>query len=107
MFVFFLGQLRLERMNFDPKIIPRAKMSVEPVLSRLGIDTKQEKPALLHKPEGGPKQPAKIFFPPLSPSKRKFDINFTYTVFPSQHVWDQRKIHIRMCIYAKYWDIYV
>ena len=58
-------------MNFDPKIIPRAKMSVEPVLSRLGIDTKQEKPALLHKPEGGPKQPAKLFFPPLSPSRRK------------------------------------
>lgn len=64
-------QLRLEKLKYDPKITPRAKMSVEPVLSRLGIDTSQEKPALLHRPEGGPKQPAKIFFPPLSPSKQK------------------------------------
>ena len=67
---FLAGQLRLERLKYDPKIIPRAKLSVEPVLSRLGIDTTQEKPALLSRAEG-PKQPAKIFFPPLSPSKRK------------------------------------
>ena len=67
----FTGQLRLEQLKYDPKIIPRAKMSVEPVLSRLGIDTSQDKPALLHRAEGGPKQPAKLFFPPLSPSKRK------------------------------------
>lgn len=64
-------QLRLEQLKYDPKIIPRAKMSVEPVLSRLGIDTSQDKPALLHRAEGGPKQPAKLFFPPLSPSKQK------------------------------------
>lgn len=53
-----------------PKLIGK-KLVVEPVLSRLGIDTKQDTPSILTRPNGPPKQPEKIFFPPLSPSKQR------------------------------------
>lgn len=48
-FFFFLGQLRLSDRgsSFQPVIRLRTSTTLEPVVARLGIDTKQDKPALL------------------------------------------------------------
>ncbi|KAL3874853.1 hypothetical protein ACJMK2_037813 [Sinanodonta woodiana] len=65
-------QLRLgETGKYVPNIKLRSVTTLEPVSSKLGIDVKMEKPALLQRIEGEMKQPAKLFFPPLSPSKHK------------------------------------
>ncbi|WAR19041.1 MTA1-like protein, partial [Mya arenaria] len=48
-----------------------ARTRIQPVVGRLGIDVNQEKPAILERPDGPAKQPDKLMFPPLSPSKQK------------------------------------
>lgn len=48
-----------------------ARSRIQPIVKRLGIDVTQEKPAILERPDGPAKQPEKLFFPPLSPSKQK------------------------------------
>lgn len=47
-----------------------ARTRIQPVVGRLGIDVNQQKPAILERPNGPAKQPDKLMFPPLSPSKR-------------------------------------
>jgi len=73
MYSFLLvGQSRLVEKggNFKlPKHIV-ARTRIQPVVKRLGIDTTQNKPAILERPDGPAKQPDKLMFPPLSPSKR-------------------------------------
>ncbi|KAK3093683.1 hypothetical protein FSP39_018875 [Pinctada imbricata] len=57
-------QLRLAEMgNYVPNIKLRGKRTLDPVVAKLGINTKMEKPALLHKSENDHKKPEKIFFP--------------------------------------------
>lgn len=67
------GQLRLteEGENYVPNIKPRGTTTLEPVVARLGINTKMEKPALLLKSENDHKKPEKIFFPPSASQPRK------------------------------------
>lgn len=48
-----------------------ARSRIQPIVKRLGIDVTQDKPAILERPDGPAKQPEKLFFPPLSPSKQK------------------------------------
>lgn len=70
------GQLRLtEGEEYVPNIKPRSPTTLEPVVARLGINTKMEKPALLHKSENDHKKPEKIFFPPSASQPRKFTQN--------------------------------
>lgn len=71
------GQLRLtEGEEYVPNIKPRSPTTLEPVVARLGINTKMEKPALLHKSENDHKKPEKIFFPPSASQPRKFTLIF-------------------------------
>lgn len=71
------GQLRLtEGEEYVPNIKPRSPTTLEPVVARLGINTKMEKPALLHKSENDHKKPEKIFFPPSASQPRKFSLIF-------------------------------
>lgn len=70
-------QLRLtEGEEYVPNIKPRSPTTLEPVVARLGINTKMEKPALLHKSENDHKKPEKIFFPP-SASQPQFKAHTT------------------------------
>lgn len=73
MHVSMAGQLRLteEGENYVPNIKPRGTTTLEPVVARLGINTKMEKPALLLKSENDHKKPEKIFFPPSASQPRK------------------------------------
>lgn len=68
------GQTRLTSKggDFKPPKHTSARTRIQPVVGRLGIDVNQDKPAILERPDGPAKQPDKLMFPPLSPSKRKF-----------------------------------
>lgn len=60
-------QLRLaEEGKYVPKICPRGKVTVDPVVSKLGIDIKMEKPALLHRSENDHKKPERLAFPRIA-----------------------------------------
>lgn len=66
----FIGQLRLteggsNRLSMNMKAKPPA--TLEPIVSRLGIDIKMEKPSMFNRPEGDQrKQPQRLSFPPVS-----------------------------------------
>ncbi|XP_061173834.1 metastasis-associated protein MTA3-like [Saccostrea echinata] len=58
-------QLRLTEVeDYVPNIKLRSPATLEPVVARLGINIKMDKPPLLHKSENDHKKPEKIFFPP-------------------------------------------
>lgn len=72
-FVFITGQLRLAEVGkYVPEIKSRAPQTLEPVVSRLGINIKVEKPALLHKSENDHKKPEHLFFPRSASQPRKY-----------------------------------
>ncbi|KAL4238896.1 Metastasis-associated protein mta1 [Mactra antiquata] len=57
--------------DFKPPKHVSVRTRIQPVVGRLGIDVNQDKPAILERPDGPIKQPDKLMFPPLSPSKQK------------------------------------
>lgn len=86
------GQLRLtEGEEYVPNIKPRSPTTLEPVVARLGINTKMEKPALLHKSENDHKKPEKIFFPPSASQPRKFSLIFCFKCFGV--FWNPSQLH--------------
>ena len=67
-----IGQLRLaEEGKYVPKIRPRGKLTVDPVVTKLGIDINIEKPALLHRSENDHKKPERLAFPRIASQPRK------------------------------------
>lgn len=66
-------QLRLAEVGkYVPEIKSRAPQTLEPVVSRLGINIKVEKPALLHKSENDHKKPEHLFFPRSASQPQQF-----------------------------------
>jgi len=70
-----IAAIKQECQNRLPDYINRVKVlkpsmrgTMDTVVSKMGIDTKLEKPALLHHTEGARNDPPKLFFPKPSPS---------------------------------------